>query len=555
MIMMQNSNPVEATSIRNPHEATSIRSRDEATPKKFPFWEPVLFAFLFAISYTQPLAFYSNQNQYFLHPLADAGFGYLQHDWLAQTIDPTPLFSWLMRWVWVLSGMGGQQVIFFLTQMVYFLALWSILHSIGFLPKSSTGRGLWAGLLTVSHAGIFRYLSDRFLGADYFWFFQSGLANQYLLGAGLQPSVSGVVILVAIALFTQGRPVAACAVAAATNYLHATYLLPTAWVVWGIMVQQALSGNRQRAMWCGGMALAIALPVVIFNAIRFGPTDAETFTRAQQIMAHIRIPHHTRPERWFDVIAALQCVGMGAAWLFVRRTILVGPIFWMLLLIGLGIVASILTNHLTLQLLFPWRISAVLVPLSTAILLSRVVIFLERWPYLCGGIGGVLLASSVIGAAVIYQNRLGYREPESEDSVLEYVRQTHQAGELYLIPARFPKPTQVRGVFSNTFAPPPKSDAIVYFELARFRLTTGAAVFIDFKSMPYKDTDIIEWHRRVSLCEKWYAQKVWGKEIIEELRQEGITHVLVPRTISIESPWLELKTDTGTYAVYALRSS
>ncbi len=521
--------------------------------QKVPLWQPALFAFLFAVAYTQPLVFYSNQNQYFLHPLAELGTGNLQQDWLANTIDPTPVFSFLMKMSWQISGTWGQQLIFFVAQMGYFLAIWSILQSLKLLPKSHTGRLLFAGLFIASHAAIFRYGSDRLLGADYFWFFQTGLANQYLLGAGLQPSVSGVLILVAIAFLCKGQPVWACTIAAGTNILHATYLLPTGVLVFGVIVQQLGNRNWRLGFVCAIVGLAIALPIVWFNATRFAPTDSETFAKAQKIMAHVRIPHHTRPARWFDVVAGVQCLGMVVAWLVVRRSCLFGPMFWLLLLTGGGILGAILTDHPTLALVFPWRITAVLVPLSSAILFGWFTKRLECCRIPSAIIGGVLILVGVGGAFAIYQNKLGYREPESEDSLLEYVKATAKPDEMYLIPARFPKPTTARGVYSNTFAQPPKPDAIVYFELARFRLFTGAPMFIDFKSMPYKDTDILEWQRRVALCEKWYSQPKWERTTIEELQHEGITHVIVPKTIQIESDFLDLKKNTGTYSVYTLK--
>src|SRR3989442_5843934 len=57
----------------------------------------LLAAALFAAAYTQAPLYYSNQNQYFLHGLARAGEGELRHDWLANTRDPTPLFSTLVE--------------------------------------------------------------------------------------------------------------------------------------------------------------------------------------------------------------------------------------------------------------------------------------------------------------------------------------------------------------------------------------------------------------------------------------------------------------------------
>src|SRR5262245_21652326 len=51
---------------------------------------------LFVLVYGQAPLFYSNQNQYFLHGLAQAGEGLLDEDWLANTRDPTPIFSGLV---------------------------------------------------------------------------------------------------------------------------------------------------------------------------------------------------------------------------------------------------------------------------------------------------------------------------------------------------------------------------------------------------------------------------------------------------------------------------
>src|SRR3977135_1083966 len=51
---------------------------------------------LFAAAYCQAPLYYSNQNQYFLHGLANAGQGLLREDWLANTGDPTPVFSALV---------------------------------------------------------------------------------------------------------------------------------------------------------------------------------------------------------------------------------------------------------------------------------------------------------------------------------------------------------------------------------------------------------------------------------------------------------------------------
>ena len=39
-----------------------------------------------------------------------------------------------------------------------------------------------------------------------------------------------------------------------------------------------------------------------------------------------------------------------------------------------------------------------------------------------------------------------------------------------------------------------------------FRLETGAPAYIEFKSIPYKDVDVLEWRRRVDFTRGFYTQ-------------------------------------------------
>jgi hypothetical protein len=55
---------------------------------------------------------------------------------------------------------------------------------------------------------------------DYLWYFQAGLAGQYVLGPIFHPSIFGVLLLLSIYPSVQDRPLAAVC--------HATYLLAAA---------------------------------------------------------------------------------------------------------------------------------------------------------------------------------------------------------------------------------------------------------------------------------------------------------------------------------------
>ena len=272
-------------------------------------------------------------------------------------------------------------------------------------------------------------------------------------------------------------------------------------------------------------------PVVALHLWRFGPTDPAAFAEAQRILADVRIPHHARPDRWFDGAAALQVVWMLLGLAALRRTRLFVPLAVTAALAAAG--TAVGAGHRQPD-------GGAAVPVAGVG---------GAGP---GGDGGAVRASdrasgpreragthapqtaprsdgrdprrrrtgpltrplaflvvscllSLVSCLAVYGFGLGYREPASEDAALAFVRDTAKPGDVYLVPARFPKPTTARGVYSATFAPPPDPSAVVYFEMARFRLATGARLYVDFKSIPYRADEVLEWDRRVANCVRWFG--------------------------------------------------
>src|SRR5438105_2669284 len=68
----------------------------DTTPRRLVFAVCLVIAAAFVAAYGQAPLYYSNQNQYFLHGLAQAGHGFLGDDWLARSLDPTPVFTALV---------------------------------------------------------------------------------------------------------------------------------------------------------------------------------------------------------------------------------------------------------------------------------------------------------------------------------------------------------------------------------------------------------------------------------------------------------------------------
>ncbi len=548
---------------------------------------PLLYAVLFAIAHTQSPVPFANQNQYLLHGVAAASDSPLRADWLATTADPTPAFSALVQFSDLLGGSWLLHAVFFVALAGYFLAAWQIAN-----PATHLRGLIFALLFTVVHAGVLRWLSGYWLSADYLWFFQCGLANQYILGPGLQPSVVGVLLLAAVASYRHERPVLATALAAGTTLVHTTYLLPAGVLVAGFVTHLLLEKQRKLAVWSASVAVLLVLPSIIYTLAVFAPTDAATFAESQRILAEVRIPHHCRPARWFDWVAGVQIAWMLLGLWVLRKSRLFVPLMVATGLAVVGTAVVLATNHPTLSLLFPWRITAMLVPVSTAAVLMRAVglgtspprppspageggvqaadvavpspsqqepLQLEHPPLRRGegGRGGevffaVLFALlTVVSAAVVYALGLGYREPISEGGVFAHVSATRQPEHVYLIRAKFPAAGKdFTGVYSKTFTPPDPQ----FSDLARFRLATRARLFADFKAIPYKDADVLEWHRRVAAAERWYARKAWDDGIAGELAAEGITHAVVPASLPVSGERWALEHEDDAYRVWRVKS-
>lgn len=525
---------------------------------------PFLLAVLFAVAHTQSPVPYSNQNQYLLHGLAAGTDSPLKDDWLVNTADPVPAFTAFVAFSY--RHLGGEwpiQAVFFLALVGYFLAAWWLVRALPFAPRSPAGWVLWAFAFTSVHCGLLRWASDHFLKADYLWFFQCGLANQYLLGPGLQPSVIGVLLLAAVAAWANGRPVLAAALAAGSTLVHSTHLLPAGMLVAGFVVHLLLQRKWRTAAVSAVVALLLVVPCVWYTLATFAPTDAAAFDRSQHILAEDRIPHHCRPARWFDWVAGVQIAWMLLGLVLLRKTRLFAPLAVAAGLAVAGTAVVLVTNNPTLELLFPWRISAVLVPVSTAAVFAVLAsggrqppgVFTNqradapRSPGLLALFSFALLA--LPSAAVVYLLGVGYREPAGETELLAHVAATRQPADVYLIPTRFPaKSKDFTGVYSKTFTPP----EAVFSDLARFRLATRARLYADFKAIPYRDIEVIEWHRRVGNCQRWYAESDWDTSgVIGEVAEEGVTHVVAPAGKPIKSARLETVYEDPTYRVYRVR--
>jgi hypothetical protein len=519
---------------------------------------PLLVAVLaaaFAAAHTQAPLFFSNQNQYLLHGLANAGYGHLSADWLATTADPTPLFSAGVAAAYRLAGLWPLQAAYFVLLMGYFVAALRLAERVANL--TAIPRLLaWAALFTAAHAAVFRVLSVHLTLVDYPWNLQAGVAGQYVLGPGIQPSAFGVLLLASVAAFAWDRPPLAGALAAAAGLMHATYLLPGALLVAGYLVKLLTERRTRMALGVAAVSLLVALPAVGYAGVTFAPHDPAAFAEAQRILAEVRIPHHAVVSRWFDAVAAAQLVWIALGLAALRGTRLFVPLA---VAAAGGVVLTLVVTAFpnpSLALLFPWRVSALLVPVATLALAAR---FVARRPvgHRAGWAAAVAVATLAGTGVAMMAARVGYAMNTTEEPLLNFVRAHAGPGDVVLIPARVPAVGTGRGSVSTSFTPPPRprpGSNLIPVDLQRFRLATGVPIYIDFKSVPYADEEVLEWYRRVRAVEVWYAAPDWDAAgLRDEFRRAGITLVVAPADKPPKASFLEPVYADEAYRLYRVR--
>ena len=501
------------------------------------FAAALLAALAFGLAYSQAPLYTSNQNQYFLHGAARAGIGSLSQDWLANTADPTPVFSWLVEATYRILPPAAFHLEYLALLAVYLAAVWLIADSVWPLRGPGLRPLVFLALVILLHSAALHWAQSRFLGEGWEYLWDGGLAGQRILGDVFQPSTFGVLLLLSLALFVRRRPAWACALASLGACVHPTYLLSAALLVLAFLF---LEWRRTRRLvppfGLGLLALLLVTPTLLYIALVLGPTSPDHLAEAQRILVEERIPHHALPSMWADATSLAQLVIVAAALITMRRT----PMARLLFLVtaaGLLLTAvQILTGSTMLALLFPWRISAVLVPASTALLAgwvaNRLTSLIERQGALARRAASLLAVIVIVllaaAGALAFMLLRSQQAADPARGVIAYAKAHTATGDVYLVPAR----------------------------LQEFRLATGAPIVVDFKSIPYRDVDVLAWRERLRLVDFVYREEPQDVDcaLLDQAAQRyGVTHVVLDEDLlGLECPQLRVVYTDDRFALGAL---
>jgi hypothetical protein len=474
------------------------------------------WSLVFAIIYGQSPLYTSNQNSKFLHGLARAGFGYLNNDWLANTIDPLPVFSGLVYITARVFPSGAPFYLYYgLIMGIYFFATVGIMDILFDIRKQRTQLLVFISSFLVLHSAALRFLLSKVPGIIDPFLLEGGVAGQRLLGQVLQPSTFAVFLVLSIYLFLMRKPYLSLVSMAMAIYFHSVYLLPGALLVLAYMwMTYREEGSFVKTFTLGAAALLLVSPTLIYTATIFRPSSSEVITRVNDILVDFRNPHHANLLAWWDWMAVIKVgIVMAALWI-VRKT----RLFPILAIVSLGAVIltilQLITNSDWLALIYPWRASVVLVPLSSSILLASMA---TRIPAFASGrsqepsrwlmFASLILMSGLIVAGLArFQLESASLQASDSRPMMDFVSANKSPADTYLVPT----------------------------DLRNFRLTTGAPIFINFKSVPYLDVDVLEWYDRVRLARFFYRDRVEEVDcdLLQKIHEEyGITHVVLDKDL------------------------
>ena len=292
----------------------------------------------------------------------------------------------------------------------------------------------------------------------------------------------------------------------------------------------------KKAIAIGFLSLLLVLPIFSYMYFTFPATTPAIKKEAMDIIVNFRISHHSVPEVWLATgTSHLQSLVTIAGLFLIRNT----SLFRILLIpfltaFYLTILQVILDNDL-IGFIAPWRISVFLVPISTAIIIAAIVSSIAKLVEKHSAINRVLVGISlvIISALTVrgFDKQISLFNYRGESTaMLNFVKTNKQAEDTYLIP--------------------PNSQ-----QLQKFRLYTGVPIFVNKKSHPYQDTEVIEWYNRVMVASQVYEKEGDRCQLLQQLDTDyKLTHVVAERENKFSCSFLTTLYRDRQYVIYKIRT-
>ena len=495
------------------------------------------WSLVFGMIYAQSPLYSNNQNTYFLHGLAKADLGYLSHDWVATRQEAMPVFSWL---VYATYAIFHSKVPFYfyysLLMGVYLFSMFGIVDLFFDLRRSRARTLLFLALFLIAHSAAMRYALSRLVATDSTFLLEGGVAGQRILGQVFQPSVFGVMLVLSIYLFLSKRPFWSLVPIAVAVYFHPVYLLGGALLTIAYMWNLFRAEHTlKRPLLLGTVSFLMVAPALAYTIYMFSDPSRELAQEVLDILVNFRNPQHALISSWLNWTVLVQALVLLAGLFIIRKTKLL-PI---LLIVTSGVLIltalQVITGNQWLAMIFPWRVSVLLVPIGTTILIAFCVTKfmdwlkespkVDKWVSL---FSLLVIAGLIIIGAVRFQIESERQLADPALPMMNYVAAHKSPTDLYMVPSK----------------------------MEDFRLITGAPILVDFKSTPDRDADIMEWYQRLQWISWFYNGNPSPCKMLTEIAARySVTHAVVDRNdAGTVCKSMHIVYQDANYRIYALNT-
>ncbi len=488
------------------------------------------------LSYAQSPLFTSNQNQYFFYGMAKEWLWVCtrDQDWLYTTGDIVPVFSFL---VYLTYSLFQTTWIFYLWYAVifaiYLLSMYGIAAHLFQWEQSIRNLMFFGTAAILLHSAVFRYSMSALISPEWEYLIEGGVAGQRVLGDVFQPSSFGVLFLLSIYLFLKEKHYMAVIASSVAAIIHPTYLLSAAVLTatYGC-IRLYETRKLKELILIGLFALVLVSGITVYTAKGFLGVDPEIANQANHITINYRQPHHMIIGEWLDFRVAIKAVLLAFALYLISKQ----RLFWILVpstifVITLTTIQAIIQSP-SLAMLFPWRFSVILVPLSTMIITGKALdLFLINTskPHLSKKLlffitGTILFVCAITGTYKFFTS-IWREELTQEYEMMTMIRDQKEPGQVIVVPLKWQK----------------------------FRLVTGIPIVVEFKAGPQRAINIVEWYERVQQVDHLYAGLPYGEGCMrwEYLQNTyGATHLVLPNALKPEPECMNLLFSNYDYSFY-----
>lgn len=454
----------------------------------------ICFSLLFIFS-SGALPLFEGNHSHLLRSIAYFEGSKLSNDWLANQTDPIPVFTFINSFL--IKTFSPK-----ITYLFHAILGLILINSCFFICKNFLNKKNSITILAIWFFIFFIIFHEKT--------FFSGVAGQSVYNKTYQPSTFGVLLILSLCLFIYDKIIISIIIASLSAIIHPTYLIQSIFLISGYCIYLLYIKNYKNLLIAILVALILLTPLLLYLILNFISLDPNISKLGQDIMAEQRIPHHAKITYWFSYkdIQSLIIIILALFLIHKEKNIFI-PLTVVCALSLIFTLIHYLTDSNFFGLLFPWRSSVYLNPISILIILSIILnklvqkysIIIENYSKVVFSICSLLiLALTIPGVKEIYSLNELKNKKFSLALMLSKEKYIHRL----LIP-----------INQN-----------------HMRMNSGIPIFVDWKSTPYKNEEIINWYERIRLANNFYLSSTFKEryDIFNQITKlENISHFVVKK--------------------------